>query len=204
VHTDSQGKFTATLLLGNGPSWAPGKHWIEARDATNHRARCFFVLAAITVRGRPTATPTSPGFSPTPTAASGGGPTPVPTAGGSTPVPVTPTPQVTPTPTQAPATPTVGATPTATPTTGVTPTAPSTPGAGGTTPVASPTSTAAPSNASYALSNSLNGSVDSDVTAHLIDGLGKLGPWGWFLMLGYSVAMLMFGMAGVLHKRRRI
>lgn len=198
VQTDAQGKFTATLLLGN---WGPGKHRIVARDVTTNRSiEWSFVLASSSSGRGPVATPTPPRVPATPTVVSGGGPTPVPTAVGATPVPPTSTP-VKPTPTQVPATPTAAPSPTVTP--GTTPTASvtTTPAAGSNTPVASP-SAGSRSSRSSPLSNALNGTSDSDVTARLADAFANLGPWAWLVMLGYSMAMVMLGVAGVLHRHK--
>jgi hypothetical protein len=198
VRVDSQGKFTATILLGN---WGAGKHRIVAHDgATNRSIEWSFVLAPGSSATGPTATATPPRVPATPTVVSGGRPTPVPTAVGATPVPPTSTP-VTPTPTPA-TSPTV--TPGTTPTASVTPGSTTTPGPGSNTPVASPTSASAYSSTSSSLSNALNGASDADVTARLADALANLGPWAWLVIPGYGVAMILLGVAGMLHRHRKV
>ncbi len=189
VQADKQGVFAVTV---NDAIWAPGHHLVVVRDVATGRVVKLPVVLATGPFGKQGGTPppgtSQPGLTPTPTQNIGGGgiPTPVnftPVVTPTRPVGNTPTP--TPKPTQPP-TPTVGVTPTPTP--GTTPTPGITP-----TPAASPAegNVGAQLMAANVESESLHSTTNVDAS------------WLWLLIIGYSISMLMLGLAGILRKRRR-
>ncbi len=172
VQCDAHGTFMTTLR----PSWNAGHHLLIAHDvATNHLAVLSIFLA-----------PGSAGKVVTPSV--GITQTPSPGSSGSYPPPTSVTP--TPRPTQVLPTPTPHRTPT--PTATVTP-HPSPTGTPKGTPTTSPRTTFAQSG-NPGLENALNNGTDSSP-------LTSLGPWAWLLLLCYSFAMLMLGVAGVMRAR---
>lgn len=214
---DGQGSFRATITLD--ASWGAGHHIITATDATSSHA----VDMSITLSASPSdtstpgvtltpgstpgaaATPTSGTSGTTPTAIAGGG---APTPGGAnrTPVPVKPSPTSGPTPPAATPTPVPTQAPTATPTsvpptptpTQVAPTptaAPATPTAGVTATVGATKTPGSRLAASQALS--LN-----DEPPHA-GNTKALTLTFQVLIIGYGLAMIMFGLAGLLHHRRK-
>lgn len=182
VQADEHGTFAVTLLTS---AWQAGTHHIVVHDVVSGRTADLPLVLASGPFGK-NATPTaSASKTATPTTATPVGGT-IPTAVSSTP-PVTTPPTITPiapspTPTQVKPTPTptMGVTPTSTP--GTTPTA-------GTTPSPSPTTSSSSSNLTTAGVASL-------------PNVNTLSPWVWLLIAGYSLSMLMLGLAGVLLKRR--
>ena len=193
AHTDAHGVFVMTL---NSPSWGVGQHRIMARDiVTGHLAIAHVTVVAITKMATTTAVVTTPVATATTTQQGTNSP-PV----GQTP-PVVPTTGVTPTvmPKPPTATPTVGITPTAT--VGKTPTVTATPKLGQTPPVGAsvtpkPGGTATVGNTNPAVLN----------TQYIANSGGTalpVGPWLWLLIGGYTLAMLLFGIAGLVHKRAR-
>ncbi len=201
TQADARGVFSTTLRLNDNLPWQPGAHFIEVQDlTTKHKAILEVILAQGPIGKGVSSTPV-PSYPPviTPTSIPIGQPTPVPV--GQTPVPITPTPHpgtptVTPTVGITPTvTPTVGITPTVTPTTGITPTVtPTVKTTLGLTPTASPTTSGA-SGLGYALDHRGDLSVGKQLT--------HLSPWVWLMMACYSLSMVLLGLAGVLHKRRR-
>lgn len=200
VQADAHGAFTIKLLLGTGANWYAGMHQIEARDlVTGHLAAVQFMISngPFGKGGSSTPAPTGRGGTPSPTHGTPGaqgtpgtpgtGPGTIPTPVGQTPVPITPTATVpvtpipaTPTPTQPPATPTP-----VTPTPDTTPPAASTP---------TPGTSIGTDDASGVL-------VGANVP--LMVGATRGLPWLWLLIPGYALAMLLLGLAGVLHKHRQ-
>ncbi len=184
VVADEHGSFTASI---DDSSWAPGQHTILARDRKSNRtAMLSLTLVAGPSGQNATSTPTSGATTPVP----GGNPGSTPTPGNGKPTPgPTPqptavvTPPPTPTPTQPP-TPTPGTTPTP----GVTP-----------TPSVSPSSSS--SNTGTQGSNT---AIAFGMTGSPLHASPNLGSWLWLLILGYTAAMLMLGIAGVMRKRRKI
>lgn len=209
TQADAHGVFTVTLLLGVGPAWAPGRHLIVARDvATNHLAALSIIIAAPPIGTNTTATvvPTASSPQPTPTQGhSGGIPTPVPTLTpapvGQTPVPsITPTVGITPTPTRT--------LPTPTPTAGVTPTPSPKPTSTlrptPTAAVLTPTTSAFPDSGNSAMaSTNLSDDLNNGGNTLITPSLSSMDPLVWVVILCYSLAMLMLGIAGVLHKRSK-
>lgn len=195
TQADVQGVFTTTVWLSADLPWKPGRHLIVARDIlTNYLFTLPIILAPPPIgKGvSNTPVPTAPpgvGVSPTPSGNPGGQPTPV----GRTPVPVTPTPTSS-TPT---VTPTVGTIPTITPTVGSSP-APTITPTGGITPGTTST-TGSISSGSSNLDNVLDHSGEPLLSAQL----KSLNPWIWVMGACYSLSMVLLGVAGVLHKRRR-
>lgn len=193
TQADARGVFATTIMLNVNLPWQPGAHFIEAQDlVTNHRARLYVILAQGPIGKGVSSTPV-PSYPPaiTPTSIPVAQPTSGPGPVGITPAPVTPTPHPgTPT-----VTPTVGTTPTVTPTAGITPTVtPTVKTTPGLTPTASPTSSGA-SSLGYALVHRGDLSLGKQLT--------QLSPWVWLMMACYSLSMVLLGLAGVLHKRRR-
>ena len=201
TQADAHGVFDTTLMLNDNLPWYPGAHFIEAKDlASKHTVRLYVILAQGPIGKGVQNTPVTsnpPAITPTPIP--GGQTTPVPV--GITQVPVTPTPHpVTPTVTPTvgitpTVTPTVGTTPTVTPTARITPTVtPTVKSTLGLTPTASPTSSGA-SGLGYALDHRGDLTWSKQLT--------HLSPWVWLMMACYSLSMVLLGLAGVLHKRRR-
>nr|MBA2286512.1 hypothetical protein [Ktedonobacteraceae bacterium] len=193
AQVDGQGKFIAALALQ--PAWTPGQHIIVARDSqTQHLAVVTIELSAI-VPGKGSTPGTTHGPSVTPGSGNGSGPNGAPTPVSHTPVPTppvhhTPTPTpVSPTPTAAPPTPTQA--PTATPT----PVGTNSPGS------TSTPSASTGSGIGYALAGG-DTQGGSALSALLENMVLSSGPALGFLILGYSLAMLMLGIAGVIHKNR--
>lgn len=211
IHANSHGEFTDTFFMDY--SWNTGEHVIIARDvATNHQVSVSIVLVPepISTQGTSTATPGASGSTPTPSptatptpvgGSTGGNPTPV----SQTPVPVSPTPGTTPSPSPTP----IPATPTPKPTAGITPTPTArvtptatprvTPTA---TPRATPTAkaTAAPKGAT--LGNALNND-STEASDQQKAGWTHFDPWLWVVVFCYALAMILLGVAGLLHKRRQ-
>lgn len=210
TQADARGVFTTTLRLSDNPPLLSGSHFIDVQDLNTKRTVKLPISLAPGPIGKGVSSTPVPSSSPvvTPTPIPGGQPTPVPV--GQTPVPTTPTPHPgTPT-----VTPTVGITPTVTPTVGKTPTTTPTvtPTAGGTpaatptvtptvgttiglTPTTSPAATGNPIILGSALYHSGDPSLSKQLT--------HLSPWVWLMMACYSLSMVLLGLAGVLHKRRR-
>ncbi|HEX9134857.1 MAG TPA: hypothetical protein VF844_21435, partial [Ktedonobacteraceae bacterium] len=191
TQADARGVFSTTLRLNDNLPWQLGAHFIEVQDLTTKRKAILEVILVQGPMGKGAPSTPVPSHPPviTPTPIPGGQPSPVPV--GQTPVPVTPTPHPgTPT-----VTPTAGTTPTVTPTAGTTPTVtPTVKSTLGLTPTASPTSSGA-SGLGYALDHRGDLSVAKQFT--------HLSPWVWLMMACYSLSMVLLGLAGVLHKRRR-
>ena len=183
VQADGHGAFAATLLLGN---WRVGAHHIVVRDVVSGRTANLSVILTSGPSSK-SATPTvSTNATATSTTIVGG---PIPTAVNATPPPVK-TPAITPT---APAPTPTQVTPSPTPTMGVTPTnTPDTTPTAGTTPSVSPTANSQTQN---------YGNVVTSGVASLPSS-NSLNPWVWLLIAGYSLAMLMLGLAGVLFRQR--
>lgn len=187
LQADARGNFTLVIQLGT-LHWPTGTHSILAYDAASKQsASITFELVAAT--SAQATTPVSPIVTPTTPADVTNGSSTLPAPAGQTPIAATPTagttPIATPTPPKPKPTPTVGLTPTATvkpsPTVGITPTR-------GTTPPAHSHNVAAQSLA-------------------LQDSVPHVGlPEGLLLTLviiGYSLALLLLGCAGLLYRRRR-
>ncbi|GAC1299606.1 MAG: hypothetical protein NVSMB27_39740 [Ktedonobacteraceae bacterium] len=193
VQADEHGAFTVTLKVS---SWKVGPHLIIAREAASgHLADLLITLAPGPFGQNATATLTTPQSGITATPTSVNFPVNYPTAVNSTPPPPKPTVGITPTPFPTPTkqpspTPTPGITPTATP--GTTPTATM-----GITPTHSPSVNSSSSNFMVSSTAASVGNIDP-----LYTGVQFIAPWFWLLMLGYSLSMLLLGMAGVIRKRR--
>ncbi|HLJ35958.1 MAG TPA: hypothetical protein VKU38_20030 [Ktedonobacteraceae bacterium] len=191
AQTDAHGTFVMTL---NSPSWGVGQHRIMARDiATGHLAIAHVTVVAITKTATATAAVTTPRATAT-TIQQGTNSPPV----AQTP-PIVPTTGVTPTvmPKPPTATPTVGTTPTV----GITPTVTATPRLGQTptvgvsvTPKLSETATVGNTNPAV---------LNTQYIANSGGSTFPVGPWLWLLIGGYMLAMLLFGIAGLVHKRAR-
>ncbi|MDQ2716961.1 MAG: hypothetical protein M3Z08_18815 [Chloroflexota bacterium] len=193
AQADGLGKFMLALTLKS--AWTPGQHIIVARDSqTQHLAVVTIDLSAA-VPGKASTPGSNHGPVVTPGSGNGSGSNGAPTPVGRTPVPTppvhhtpTPTPP-TPTPTQAPPTPTQAPTDTPTP--------------AGTN---SPGSTSTPSAATGSgIGDALAGGDTQGgqaLAALLENTLLSGGPGLWVLILGYSLAMLLLGIAGVIHKNR--
>ncbi len=186
--TDMQGTFSIYLLLGVGVKAGP--HQIVAYDvATKNTIKVYVTMSPLPIGKAlpPTPTPVLPGVAPTATTAGGSGsglPPPV----GQTPVPFTPTAAVTPTavPTHQP-TPTVEVT--RSPTVGVTATV-------GNTPTVAPTTTRTGKkyiSSALVLQNAL---YDENV-----DGHNSFNLWLCIAIVGYTLSMIMLGIAGLLYRR---
>lgn len=194
ILTDAQGSFSCTLWLSVGQGWTAGPHYIFARDgATRKIATLVLVLASssggVTISTSTPAAGSTPGASHTPVSTPVSGGTPV----NQTPVPQTPTPPTTPTPTHTPTTtPTPGTSPTITPTSGTTPTVTVTPA----TPTASP---GVAMHTSSTLSNAISSNNDASFSARL----ASVNPLVWVMVACYLCSMMLLGLAGVMHKRRR-
>jgi hypothetical protein len=207
VQTGEHGDFAVTL---NDSTWASGPHLIIGRDvATGHLADILITLAPSPFGKNATVTPAlPPGVTATSTAVNSPG-GPFPTAVNSTPgipkptVGITPTSSPISTPTLQPSpTATQGITPTATQ--GVTPTATAT---HNTTPTAAievtPTLSSSPSPNPSGTDFMIRSAAANTGDSGPIDlGTSLLGSRAWLLMLGYSLSMLMLGIAGVIHRRR--
>ena len=193
TQANAHGVFASSIVLNNNLPWHPGAHFISAQDLTTRRIAKIPIFLSPDPIGKslsntpvpsypPDATP--PSLTPIPSVP-GGQPTPV----GQTPVPVTPTPHpVTPT-----STPTVGTTPTVTSTVGASPTV---------SPIVATTSrvkTRTSTTVSSGLGNALNNSGDS----YQVKQLANVNPWVWLTIVCYCFSMVLFGLAGVLHKRHR-
>lgn len=185
VQADGVGAFTVTLT---SPSWSSGRHVIVARDvATHHMAALLITLVAgpfgksVTV----TATSGTPMPSVTATATSSGSGSLFPPID-QQPVPITPTVIIKPTATGVSVKPTVGITPTVQapvkPTVGITPTAKSS------------------ADGTPAIGNTSLRGVGAQFLA-FPDFSVHLEPWMWILILGYGLAMVMLGVAGLLYRR---
>lgn len=186
IQADNHGAFAVTV---NNPSWASGNHLVVVRDVASGRVVELPVVLAAGPFGKQGTTPLpgtpQPGLTPTPTQNNGFGGVPTPV--NFTPV-VTPTRPVGSTPTPKPTQP-----PTPTPTMAVTPTPGTTPTVGNTpTPAASP----AQGNVGVPL---MEANIGSDAI-HSSSDLGA--SWLWLLIIGYSISMLMLGMAGILRIHR--
>ena len=187
LQADKHGAFIVTL---NDPSWAAGQHLVVAYDDATSRVVELPVILAPGPFGNKGNTPSpgtpQPGLTATPTQNSGSGGIPTPV--NFTPVPTRPggnTPTPFPTPTQPPTpTPTMGVTPTPTP--GTTPTV------GGT-----------PSSINTPTQGSIDPRLVADNVASVHAGTNLNAAWLWLLIIGYSISMLILGVAGILHKRRR-
>ncbi len=193
IQVDTQGEFNALL---DDTGWVAGQHMITVQDMVSGRSVTVRVVLAAGPFGKKSApTPPvvispSPGVTMTATASTGGTfPTPV----NQTPVPVSPTPQVSPTVQSSPSATPTRTKPTPTPTMGVTPTA---------TPAKTPTVevTPSPTNGATGSSNGIQLMAVSvaNGTAHT-----ALDSWLWLIIVGYSVALALLGLAGLLHKRVR-
>jgi hypothetical protein len=200
AEADKQGAFAVTI---NDAAWTPGHHFVVVRDVATGRVVELPVVLATGPFGKQGSTPLpgtpQPGLTPTPTQNSGFGgiPTPVNFTPVVTPTrPVTNTPTPTPQPTQSP-TPTPQPTQPPTPTPGITPTITPSPAASPAQGTPLPTSSPAQGNVGVQLMVANVGSA----SLHSNSDLGA--SWLWLLITGYSISMLMLGMAGVLHKHRR-
>ncbi|MEO8970943.1 MAG: hypothetical protein ABI406_04990 [Ktedonobacteraceae bacterium] len=186
--TDGHGTFVATL---NSPRWGTGQHHIVARDlATGHQATVSVTIISSAKMTTTTTSVTTPVV--TATVQQGNNTPPV----GQTPS-VAPTTGITPTatPRQPTPTPTAGITPTAT--VGTTPTVTATPKLGetatvGITATAGTTATVGNTNPAVLTTQNIADSGGSAI---------PVGPWLWLLIGGYALAMLLFGFAGLVHKR---
>ncbi len=186
AQADAHGTFVVTLT---SPSWGLGQHRIVARDlATGYLATATVIVVAATksatVPPAVTATANQQGNNPPPVVQT---PTVVPTTG------------ITPTATLQPPTPTVGITPTVTvgttPTVGIT----ATPKLGQTPPVGM---SATPGISETATVGSTNPAVlNTQDVANSGGAAITVSPWLWLLIGGYIFAMLLFGLAGLVHKR---
>jgi hypothetical protein len=200
AEADKQGAFAVTI---NDAAWTPGHHFVVVRDVATGRVVELPVVLATGPFGKQGSTPLpgtpQPGLTPTPTQNSGFGgiPTPVNFTPVVTPTrPVTNTPTPTPQPTQSP-TPTPQPTQPPTPTPGITPTITPSPAASPAQGTPLPTSSPAQGNVGVQFMVANVGSA----SLHSNSDLGA--SWLWLLITGYSISMLMLGMAGVLHKHRR-
>jgi hypothetical protein len=193
IQVDTQGEFNALL---DDTGWVAGQHMITVQDMVSGRSVTVTVVLAAGPFGKKSApTPPvvispSPGVTMTATASTGGTfPTPV----NQTPVPVNPTPQVSPTVQSSPSATPTRTKPTPTPTMGVTPTI---------TPAKTPTVEVTPSPINHATGSSngiqLMAVSVANGTAHT-----ALDSWLWLIIVGYSVALALLGLAGLLHKRVR-
>lgn len=193
VRADAHGTFIVTLA---SPSWGLGQHRIVARDlATGSLATATVVVVAATKSATVPPVMTTPGVEATATASQQGNHTP---PVGQTPT-VVPTAGITPTTTPKTPTPTVGITPTATvgttPTVGitVTPKLGQTPPVGvSVTPNLSETATVGNTNPAVLNTQLVAASGSATITTS---------PWLWLLIGGYTFAMLLFGLGGLIHKR---
>lgn len=191
AQADAHGAFVVTLT---SPAWGTGQHRIVARDlATGHLATVLVTVVASAKMATATSAVTTPVTAATAATTTQQGNN-TPPVGQTPPVVPTSTAGITPTTTPGPPTPTptVGITPTATvgttPTVGVT----ATPKLGETATVGT---TATVGNTNPAMLN-----------AQYVATSGKTavpgGPWLWLLMGGYALyalAMLLFGLAGLVH-----
>jgi hypothetical protein len=188
IQSDSAGRFTVNLWLGQGAAWSPGRHQILAQ--AKHTNRQATLSITILISPQSTQPGSSQGNTPVVPAAP-----PTISAPGVTNPPPTPTPQpIEPPPTVVPATPTpVPATPTPilpTPTVEAT-----------TTPQTSstdPTPVASPSAQSSNLGNAVSGNQENLLSGHLV----QLNPLIWLVVALYLFAMLLLGLAGILRHRR--
>ena len=193
MSTDTQGSFSLYLMLDGGVK--TGIHHIVAYDVATRHAVIVDVSISPSPMGKATqSTPTHTVPSMTPTSTSGTGgvsgggfPTPVSQA----PVPITPTVGATPTviSTKQP-TPTIGITPS--PTIGMTPTAGIAP-----TPTSTTTSTGGTKYQESA-STLKDALYDEYVDDHI-----SISMWLWIAVLGYTLAVVMLGCAGLLYRRNR-
>ena len=183
AQSDARGAFVVTL---NSPPWGAGQHRIVARDlATGHQATTSITVVAATKMTTATPAVTTPVV--TATASQQGNN--VPPVGQTPPVvPTSPT-GITPTATPRPPTPTptVGITPTAT--VGTTPTVTVTPKLGGT--------------ATVGITPTVGNTNPAVLNAQYVAASGEtaipVSPWLWLLIGGYALAMLLFGLAGLVH-----
>jgi len=192
VQADAHGAFAVTLA---SPAWGTGQHRIVARDlATGHLATVPVTVVASTKMVTATSAVTTPVTTAT-TTQQGNNPPPVPPVGQTPPALPTATVGITPTTTPRPLTPTptVGITATATvgttPTVGVT----ATPKLGETATIGT---TATVGNANPAVLNTQDVAASGETA---VPG----GPWLWLLLGGYALAMLLFGLAGLVHNVHR-
>lgn len=186
TQADAHGTFVVTLT---SPSWSIGQHRIVARDlATGHLATATVTVVATTksatVPPVVTATAIQQGNNPPPVVQT---PTVVPTA------------SITPTATPQPPTPTVGITPTATvgttPTVGIT----ATPKLGQTPTIG--VSVTHNLGETATVGNTQPGVLTTQYVADSGGAAITASPWLWLLIGGYIFAMLLFGFAGLIHKR---
>lgn len=180
VESDPHGMFAVTLSTS---TWAAGTHHIFVRDGITGRIANISITLDAGPFGKKATATVPPGVTPTVPPGQGGVfPTPV----NSTPAPITPTASSsTPTP--------VTGRPTATPTIGVTPT---------NTPIATPTVGTTPSPSS---SPGTRGQSNSTIGTAGVTSLGNdstLSLFGWLLIAGYSLAMLLLGLTALLRKRQ--
>lgn len=195
--TNAHGSFIVEMQLELGSQWAVGTHVITAYDTDSKRLiNTSIVIFAgtfgkiTTPTGTGTALPATPGLGITPTVATGGGlPNPVPTPVGQYPVTPTPAPPTpTATPTQAP--------PTPTPTVGVKPTPTQLPKP---TPTVGKGITPTPGNGAIMPSQLTSLNVNATYSSlHPTSGI-----WLWLVLIGYALSMVMLGIAGILHQRKR-
>jgi hypothetical protein len=188
IATDGNGAFTVTVLLGSGnAAWSVGSHAIRAYDTLGKHTVAITVILVKGAAGQaapPSSAPVAPGPAVTATAATNNGTGVVPSA--------TPTASITPavTPTSPVATPTP---PKATPTAAISPTPTVKP---------SPTVGAKPT---VGVTPTPRSHVILPQSLSLQDGTPTPGvPSNVLLMLiiiGYCTALLLLGLAGLLHHR---
>ena len=193
IQVNTQGEFNALL---NDSGWMAGQHTITVQDMVSGRSVTVTVVLAAGPFGKksaptpPVVVSPSPGVTMTATASTGGTfPTPV----NQTPVPVSPTPQVSPTVQPSPSVTPTRTKPTSTPTMGVTPTV---------TPAKTPTVEVTPSPTNGA-TGSRNGIQLMAVSVANGTAHTALDSWLWLIIVGYSIALALLGLAGLIHKKVR-
>jgi hypothetical protein len=175
ARADAGGRFAADLWLGQGPGWSAGPHQILARAIGNGGQATISISIA-----SPAVTPGSRSNNPGPRDTPPAHPTPIPPH----PTPAHPTPPP----------------PRPSPTTGITPTAsPSGTNVPATPPSGSPTSVSEQAVNSSSLGNDLHTGDDGSLFARLF----HLNPLIWLIGICYLLSLLLLGLAGVFHRRRR-
>ncbi len=181
MQADGKGEFIVAIMLGNGPGWEPGHHQIVVSDVVSKRSLSFTFMLMPSLSEQHVSATASPDVTATVAPVENQGNVPPPVV--QTPLPTAPPPVVSPTalPTQVPPTPTP------------LPTVGSTPTAGATATLLTPTASVAPI---------------SHVTGDQLFTLKStedipFGGWLWLVIVSYSIAMIMLGIVGLLHRRNR-
>ncbi len=193
TQADAHGAFSATIWPGEGPAWHTGHNIIIARDLNTHHIASFDVVldsAPIDKTAPTTPAPaTTPGATSTGTHGGTGGTVPTPV--GQTPVPVKPTVTGTPSPVPSPSPTQVPPSPIPTSTVGTTP-----------TPTGTPASNSSPSTGiNHSDSSSLGNNLSSG--SSLASHVAGFNPLVLLMVACYALALVLLGVAGVLHRRKR-